>query len=80
MIGAFISRQSQDIRTFHVNSLFHGNARRVVGSADAGVSLSVASDNCAETDEPTEMPFGMWTRMGPRHRCKKRSNKKFKKR
>jgi len=26
--------------------------------------------SCAKTDEPIEMPFGVWTRVGPRKVCK----------
>jgi len=30
-------------------------------------SLSVTVVSPAKTDEPTEMPFGLWTRVGPRN-------------
>jgi len=31
------------------------------------VCLFVSTWNCAETAKPIEMPFGMWTRVGPRN-------------
>jgi len=31
------------------------------------VCLLVTTTSCAKTDEPIEMPFGVWTQVGPRN-------------
>jgi len=33
-----------------------------------GVSVCHYREPCAETAEPIEIPFGLWTQMGPRNR------------
>jgi len=42
---------------------------RVAWSVGLSVYLSVTVMSPAKTAEPIEMPFGLWTRVGPKEAC-----------